>query len=313
MKRCSQCGFTFEENEQVCDFDGTELTTVPEPIPFYQRVSPNVSTLSAVRRSRFRRLALSPVTLAVLALAGLISSALLIGYYDSGSRPNIEPNIDLASNAESRNDTVVVPQGPAKASAQVKPDQVAKPRSISTQRRITSASKASMPSSMLRWESASHSSRSRPGPSTHKREATTASGTRASKPRSERTKRQSLARGRRRGYPAAALARKQKKPGSSAGQLGRGGMGSTKSNRESQAKNHTRPRSHNRVLRWHSAVEVAKQRPGRESESLRLQKESKAVAISRGRESQSSHEQKESKFVAILKKTGSILTKPFKF
>lgn len=301
MKRCSQCGFTFEKNEQFCDFDGTELTTVPEPIPFYQKVppkvSPNISMLRGVTPSGFRRLALSPVSLALLALIGLISSALLIGYYDSARRPNT----DLASNPESQNDNPIQ-QGPSETSDQAKPEQVEKPKSISTQRRIKADEKSSsMPASMLKWESAaSHSSRPRPGPSTSKLKATSTAGTRASRPRPEKTNRQSIARVRPRGERVEALARKQKER-------------STKSNRELQAKNHTRSRSKERVFQRPSTSEVAIRRPGREWESSRPQKESKTVAISRDRESQSAHQQKDSKVVAILKKTGSILTRPFRF
>lgn len=298
MKHCSQCGFTFGENEQFCDFDGTELNTVPEPAPF----SPSASTLRALRPSRFRRLALSRVSLAALMLAGLISSALLIGYYDSGSQSNIE----IASRAQTQNDMVnLVPQGPSETSDQAKPEQ-AKPRSISTQRRIAAAAKtSSMPSSMLRWESAaSHSSRPRPGPSRSKREAIATFGMRARKQTRARDDRESLAQGRRRSSAAGVVARNQK-----------------------------RQRSHERGVQRRSATEVANRRRGRESDSSREQNESNVVAISRGRESdssgqqeepnvvaisrgrapQNSRQQKESKLVAILKKTGSILTRPFKW
>jgi hypothetical protein len=51
-------------------------------------VSPGVSALAAATQSRFLRLLKSPIVLIVLALAGLVSSALLIGYYDSASQPN---------------------------------------------------------------------------------------------------------------------------------------------------------------------------------------------------------------------------------
>jgi hypothetical protein len=122
----------------------------------------------------------------------------------------------------------------------------------------------------------------------------------ASKPRSEKTKRQSLARGRRRRDASGALARKHKSE-------------SRKANREFQAKNHTKPRSHERDLQRPSSVEVADRRRVKESESSRLHKEPNAVATSRARESLSLRHQKESKFVAILKKTGSILTRPFRF
>jgi len=128
MKRCSECEFTFEDYQQFCDFDGTELTVVPEPFPSFKKVSVPVTVLPSL----LLRVARSRVSLALLALAGLMLSALLIGYFESGS----QPNIDIASNAESRNEVISVPQGPSESSDQAKPEEGAKPRFISTQRRI---------------------------------------------------------------------------------------------------------------------------------------------------------------------------------
>src|SRR5216684_4680915 len=84
MKRCPKCAFSFANFHHVCDFDGTDLVDDPETLP----VSPGVSALVAATQTPFLRLVKSPVFLIVLALAGLVSSALLIGYYDAASQPN---------------------------------------------------------------------------------------------------------------------------------------------------------------------------------------------------------------------------------
>ena len=84
MKRCPKCDFSFASFHHVCDFDGTDLIDDPETLP----VSPGVSALVAATQSPFLRLVKSPVVLAVLALAGLLSSALLIGYFDAASQPD---------------------------------------------------------------------------------------------------------------------------------------------------------------------------------------------------------------------------------
>ena len=84
MKRCPKCDFSFADFHHVCDFDGTDLVDDPATLP----VSPGVSALVAATQSPFLRLVKSPVFLIVLALAGLGSSAVLIGYYDAASQPN---------------------------------------------------------------------------------------------------------------------------------------------------------------------------------------------------------------------------------
>ena len=83
MKRCPKCDFCFASFHHVCDFDGTDLVDDPSTLP----VSPGISALAATQ-SPYLRLIKSPVSLAVLALAGLVSSALLIGYFDAASQPN---------------------------------------------------------------------------------------------------------------------------------------------------------------------------------------------------------------------------------
>jgi hypothetical protein len=108
MKHCPKCDFSFASFHHVCDFDGAELVDDPETLP----VSPGVSALAAATQSPFLRLAKSPVFLAVLALAGVLSSALLIGYYDAASQPN-----SIAENQASR-DSVVGQAPPAQAPAQ---------------------------------------------------------------------------------------------------------------------------------------------------------------------------------------------------
>lgn len=138
MKRCSQCEFTFEDHQRFCDFDGSELTVVPEPFPAFKKVSVPATVLPSL----LFRVARSRVSVAVLALAGVMLSALLIGYFDSGS----QSNIDIASSSESRNEMISVPQGPSESKDQTKPEEVAKSQFISTQRTIK-ADKESVTSS----------------------------------------------------------------------------------------------------------------------------------------------------------------------
>lgn len=133
MKRCSECEFTFEDHQQFCDFDATELTVVPEPFPSFKKVSVPATVLPSL----FLRVARSRVSVAVLALAGVMLSALLIGYFEAGSQPNIA----IASNAESRNEAISVPQGASGSSGQAS-EEVAKSRFISTQRMINADEKS---------------------------------------------------------------------------------------------------------------------------------------------------------------------------
>src|ERR1700704_4459654 len=109
MKRCPKCNFSFVNFHHVCDFDGTDLVDDPETLP----VSPGVSALVAATQSPFLRLVKSPVFLIVLALAGLVSSALLIGYYDSASQPN-----SIAESPAAR-DSVVRSVPPSQPSDQI--------------------------------------------------------------------------------------------------------------------------------------------------------------------------------------------------
>src|SRR3977135_1776164 len=110
MKRCPKCDFSFVNFHHVCDFDGTELVDDPATLP----VSPGISALVAATRSPFLRLVKSPIFLIVLALAGLVSSALLIGYYDAASQPN---SIAQTPAARDSQDSIVSLVPPAQPSA----------------------------------------------------------------------------------------------------------------------------------------------------------------------------------------------------
>ena len=160
MKRCSQCEFTFDDHQQTCDFDGTELTAIEELPPAFR----TVSLAPAVSSSPVRRLIQSRACLAVLAMVGVVSSALLVGYYDSVN----QPSIDVASTAQTQNDMVNVVPHPAEKADQARLEPVAKPRRISTQRKIRADEKFSSMSSCVRVNHTSRSSQSKPvasGPS----------------------------------------------------------------------------------------------------------------------------------------------------
>ena len=136
MKRCSKCEFTFEDHQQFCDFDGTELTVVPEPFPSFKKVSVPTTMLPSL----FVRIARSRVSVAVVVLAGVMLSALLIGYFEAASQPNIA----IASNAESRNEVIPIPPGLSLPSdqAEAKPRGAVKSRFVSTQRMIDADEKS---------------------------------------------------------------------------------------------------------------------------------------------------------------------------
>ena len=79
MKRCPECHFTFEDYEERCDFDGSELVPVES--------SESNSAKSQPIYIRFLR---SRLGLAVLALIALLISSLVIGYFDAASEGNVE-------------------------------------------------------------------------------------------------------------------------------------------------------------------------------------------------------------------------------
>ncbi len=114
MKRCPKCDFSFASFHHVCDFDGTDLIDDPETLP----VSPGVSALVAATQSPFLRLVKSPVFLAVLALAGLLSSALLIGYFDAASQPNSIGESQASRDSPSNSIASLVPPVQTRAQPQ---------------------------------------------------------------------------------------------------------------------------------------------------------------------------------------------------
>ena len=145
MKRCPKCDFSFASFHHVCDFDGTDLVDDPATLP----VSPGVSALVAATRSPYLRLIKSPVVLAVLALAGLVSSALLIGYFDAASQPN-----SIAESQASRDSVVsLVPpvhtpaqslagvgtQAPFNSRSEISKPKVAKNLSSTRERSVTAS------------------------------------------------------------------------------------------------------------------------------------------------------------------------------
>ena len=127
MKRCPKCDFSFASFHHVCDFDGTDLVDDPSTLP----VSPGVSALVAATQSPYLRLIKSPVVLAVLALAGLVSSALLIGYFDAASQPN--------SIAESQPPDRVGMQAPFISRSEISKPKAAKDLSSTRERSVTAS------------------------------------------------------------------------------------------------------------------------------------------------------------------------------
>ena len=115
MKRCPECDFSFVDFYRVCDFDGTDLVDDPETLP----VSPAVSALAATQ-SPFLRLVKSSDFLIGLALAGLVSSAFLIGYLDAATQPNSIAKSPAPRDSPSNYIASLAPpaQPPAQPSAQ---------------------------------------------------------------------------------------------------------------------------------------------------------------------------------------------------
>lgn len=72
MKRCPECHFTFDDYEQVCDFDGSELTPFPESLPKLAAPQPF-----------YVRLFKSHLGVALLAIVALVISSLVVGYFDA--------------------------------------------------------------------------------------------------------------------------------------------------------------------------------------------------------------------------------------
>lgn len=146
MKHCPQCEFTFGDNQQLCDFDGTELSPLPEIPPAFK----HASLAPVVSRSFVRRVVQSRVGLAALALAGVALSALLIGYYDSVNQPNIDISTSQTENYTASVDGTTQLDSPAQGETFA---QTLRRKSINTQRRITVAEKSdSRRGSMVKGE-----------------------------------------------------------------------------------------------------------------------------------------------------------------
>ena len=140
MKRCPQCHFTFSDDQQICDFDHSELTFLEEP----------PSNIPVAPSSRLRGLLGSRFALGILALVSALSVA-LIGYIlsvdDAGtvvSSPALQHTSTPLSNT---------PRAKAQLPLIDPTSKTNKPRTISTQRKLTRKEQsASMPSSILKWE-----------------------------------------------------------------------------------------------------------------------------------------------------------------
>ena len=263
MKRCSQCDFTFDDYQQSCDFDGTELTVVPELIPSFKDLS-IPGRISLPFTARLLRIVRSRVSMAGFALAAVMLSALLIGYYESA---NLSDSVGEADSAGANSNSGVSQRSPAPANKPDQPetsDPIQSPRRLTMERRVTGTKESSMPSSMIKWPTEdSHSRSSRARSSWSQPDQSTAE------------------------VPAKLSVRRASSPADGQSRAGNQKSGPGKSNRQSYARNTSEDRTQRR-----NAARVANRRPRRESEA---------------------REQKESKVVAILKKTGSILTWPFKF
>ena len=266
MKHCPECEFTFDDEQQVCDFDGTELSVVPERLPSFK----TVSFAPAGSGSFVRRLVKSRAGLPVLALAGVALSALLVGYYDSLSQGNIEVSNQTSKDTASRSKPTQVKRV---WQVETKAD---RPRIISTLRRIGADE---LPSSMvkrLREGSHSRSANSRRDPSATKLIAT------------------------KRGPLSSKLVGTKRKPANVS--------------RQSQARNRARPDSRERVrqVRPESRERVRQQHSAAKASGQPRWNSTATVANRRLGANESTHHRKDPKVVAILKKTGSILKRPFK-
>jgi len=150
MKRCSECHFTFSDDEQFCDFDHTELTAFLEKSSALPKLPKGFHGL-------FGWFVRSRIGLSLLVLSGIAMSAFLAGYLDY-----IRPLEDMASNSASEDYSRHLGPTPQKKPEQALIEPVAKPRKISTQRKLVANAKgSSMPASILKWRPpASHEQRS---------------------------------------------------------------------------------------------------------------------------------------------------------
>lgn len=116
MKRCPECHFTFEDRDQVCDFDGSELAAFDDPAPLSNRIA------SPSRKSKLIRFTKSRSGLAVLAGLLLMSGVFLIVRYKFSSPPK---PVENASTTE-LHDSIVTTAPPRKSRRRIahahKPD-----------------------------------------------------------------------------------------------------------------------------------------------------------------------------------------------
>ena len=95
MKRCPECHFTFEDRVQVCDFDGSELTSFADPAPLSDRI------VEPSTKSNLIRFANSRIGLAVLVLLLLVPGVILIVRHKSSSPPNSDEKASIAERQDS--------------------------------------------------------------------------------------------------------------------------------------------------------------------------------------------------------------------
>ena len=317
MKHCPQCEFTFDDRQELCDFDGSELRVVPEKPPSFKSalLAPAASGLSV------RRLVRSRAGLAVLAVAGVALSALLIGYYDAANQPNVN-----MSASQTRND-----KANTAPSTQVDPvGQVARqtdrPKAISTQRKIGADELTSSMVKRLLEGSSSRSIKSRRGTSTSKLVATkrgpSSSKLIVAKRKPGKVNRNSQARNQ-----ARPSSRERGRQQHSAARVANQGAGWGAGSRERGRQQYSAARVANQGAGWgagsrergrqqYSAARVANQGAGWDAGSRERgrQQYSAARVANQGAgwdAIESTHHRKGSKVVSILKKTGSILKKPF--
>src|SRR5688572_21258227 len=150
MKRCSQCHFTFSDDEQFCDFDHTELTALREKPSALPKLPKGF-------HGRFGWFVGSHIGSSLLVLSVIAISAFLGGHFDY-----IKPLEDVALNSASEDSSRHL--GPTSQKKQRKAliEPVAKARKISTQRKLAANDRgSSMPESILKWRPpASHEQRS---------------------------------------------------------------------------------------------------------------------------------------------------------
>jgi len=89
MKRCPECEFVYEDEQNLCDMDGAGLVFDPRPLPGKEDTSPQ--PLNTRAKSSWK-------TVAIVALAGLaLSFVLLVGYSLRHKTPPRSTNHSSAS------------------------------------------------------------------------------------------------------------------------------------------------------------------------------------------------------------------------